>query len=120
VLTIAKSASLLTDWVRSEARLLLGRCLKARTHQAERELQISQERKCNRRRFLGVAAMSIVGAELGMIGSANAQSTKAKPAEVLNVKLGTNTPFASLPSSKSVPVISFAWSCTRWDAAQGS
>ena len=57
---------------------------------------MSQERKCNHRQFLVVAAMSIVGAELGMIGSANAQSTKAKPAEVLNVKPGTNTPFASL------------------------
>jgi len=45
---------------------------------------MSQERKCNRRRFLGMAAMSIVGAELGMISSANAQSTKAKPAEVLD------------------------------------
>jgi hypothetical protein len=61
---------------------------------------------------LGVAAMSIVGAALGMIGSANAQSTKAKLAEVLNVKPGANTPFASLPSSKSVLVISFAWSCS--------
>jgi hypothetical protein len=57
---------------------------------------MSQDRKCNRRRFLGMAAMSIVGAELGMIGSANAQSTKAKPAEALNVKPGTNTSFASL------------------------
>jgi pimeloyl-ACP methyl ester carboxylesterase len=57
---------------------------------------MSQERKCNRRRFLGMAAMSIVGAELGMIGSANAQSTKAKSAEVLNVKPGTNASFASL------------------------
>ena len=63
---------------------------------AERELQMSQERKCNRRRFLGIAAMSIVGAELGMIGSANAQSTKAKPAEVSNRKPGTNTSFAPL------------------------
>ena len=63
---------------------------------AERELQMSQERKCNRRRFLGIAAMSIVGAELGMIGSANAQSTEAKPAEVFNRKPGTNTSFASL------------------------
>ncbi len=63
---------------------------------AERELQMSQERKCNRRRFLGIAALSIVGAELGMIGSANAQSTKAKPAEVFNRKPGTNRSFASL------------------------
>ena len=43
---------------------------------AERELQMSQERKCNRRRFLGIAAMSIAAAQLGMIGSADAQSSK--------------------------------------------
>jgi pimeloyl-ACP methyl ester carboxylesterase len=57
---------------------------------------MSQERKSNRSRFLGMAAMSIVGAGLCMIGSADAQSTEAKPAEVLNVKPGTNTSFASL------------------------
>jgi hypothetical protein len=56
---------------------------------------MSQQRKCNRRRFWGTAAMSIVGAGLCMIGSANAQSTEAKPAGVLNVKPGTNTSFAS-------------------------
>jgi pimeloyl-ACP methyl ester carboxylesterase len=43
-----------------------------------------------------MTATSIVCAGLGMIGSANAQSAKAKPAEVLNVKAGTNTSFASL------------------------
>ena len=43
-----------------------------------------------------MAAMSIVGAGLCMIGSANAQSAKAKPAEVLSVRPGTNTSFASL------------------------
>jgi len=57
---------------------------------------MSQQRKCNRRRFWGMVAMSIVGAGLCLIGSANAQSTKAKPAEVPNVKAGTNTSFASL------------------------
>jgi pimeloyl-ACP methyl ester carboxylesterase len=57
---------------------------------------MSKERRCNRRRFLGMTATSIVCAGLGMIGSANAQSAKAKPAEVLNVKAGTNTSFASL------------------------
>jgi len=57
---------------------------------------MSQQRKCNRRRFWGMVAMGIVGAGLCLIGSANAQSTKAKPAEVPNVKAGTNTSFASL------------------------
>ena len=46
---------------------------------------MSQERKCNRRRFWGMAAMSIVSAGLCMIGSANAQSTEAKPAECLTL-----------------------------------
>jgi len=57
---------------------------------------MSQGRKGNRRRFLGMAAMSIVGAGLCMVDSANAQSTEAKPAGVLNVQPGTNTSFASL------------------------
>jgi pimeloyl-ACP methyl ester carboxylesterase len=56
---------------------------------------VSQERKSNRRWFLDMAAMSIVGAGLCMIGSANAQSTEAKPAEVFTTKPGTNTSFAS-------------------------
>jgi len=57
---------------------------------------MSQRKKSNRRRLLGMVAMSIVGAGLCMVGSADAQSTKAKPAEVLNVRPGTNTSFASL------------------------
>ena len=50
----------------------------------------------DRRRFLATAIMTIASAELGMIGSAAAQSSKAKPASVPAIKPGTNTSFGSL------------------------
>jgi hypothetical protein len=40
---------------------------------------MSEEINCDRRRFLGTAAMTIAAAQLGGFGSANAQA-KAKPA----------------------------------------
>ena len=51
--------------------------------------------ECNRRRFLGLAAMSLAAAELGMIGSAHAQSASPAEAKVPVIKPGTNTIFAS-------------------------
>ena len=39
--------------------------------------KISEEINDNRRRFLSTAAMTIAAAQFGMIGSANAQSSKA-------------------------------------------
>jgi pimeloyl-ACP methyl ester carboxylesterase len=50
----------------------------------------------HRRRFLGIAALTIVGAQLGMIGPAKAQSVKTKPADIPMIKPGTNTSFGSL------------------------
>ncbi len=50
----------------------------------------------HRHRFLGTAAMTIVAAHLGMIGSAKAQSNKTKPADATAMKPGTNTSFGSL------------------------
>jgi len=47
-----------------------------------------------RRRFFGTAAMTLAAAQLGMIGSAAAQSPN--PARVPAIKPGTNTSFASL------------------------
>jgi pimeloyl-ACP methyl ester carboxylesterase len=47
----------------------------------------------NRRRFLGMAALSVVAAKFGFIGSANAQSNNTAAAPI---KPGTNTSFASL------------------------
>ncbi len=50
----------------------------------------------DRRRFLSIAVMTIASAELGMIGSAAAQSSKAKPPSVPAIKPGTNTSFGPL------------------------
>ncbi len=62
---------------------------------------MSEEINYDRRHFLGIAAMTIAAAELGMIGSANAQSSKITPAGPTKIKLGTikpgtNTSFGSL------------------------
>jgi pimeloyl-ACP methyl ester carboxylesterase len=54
--------------------------------------QINQDR----RRFLGVTAMTIATAQLGTIGSAGAQAGKATLADMPSVKPGTNTSFGSL------------------------
>ncbi|MEH2236053.1 alpha/beta fold hydrolase [Nostoc sp.] len=50
----------------------------------------------HRRRFLGTAAMTIAAAQLGMFGSAIAQSSKIKSADLPPIKPGTNTSFGSL------------------------
>jgi pimeloyl-ACP methyl ester carboxylesterase len=50
----------------------------------------------DRRRFLATTIMTIASAELGMIGSAAAQSSKTKPATVPAIKPGTNRSFGPL------------------------
>jgi len=50
----------------------------------------------DRRRFFGAAAMSIAAAQLMLSGSADAQSSAAKPADVSTIKPGTNTSFGPL------------------------
>jgi thiol-disulfide isomerase/thioredoxin len=47
----------------------------------------------DRRRFLGTAAMTIAAAEVVMIGSVDAQSSKINPADATTIKPGTNTSF---------------------------
>ena len=63
-------------------------------------IKMSEEINHHRRRFLGTAAMTLAAAELVMIGSADAQSSKINPADVPTVKPGikpgTNTSFGSL------------------------
>src|SRR5713101_1702065 len=59
-------------------------------------IKMSEEINHHRRRFLGAAAMTIAAAELVMIGSADAQPSKTKPADVPTIKPGTNTSFGSL------------------------
>ena len=49
-----------------------------------------------RRRFFGTAALTIAAAQLGMIGSADAQPSKTKPTQLPAIKRGTYTSFASL------------------------
>jgi pimeloyl-ACP methyl ester carboxylesterase len=50
----------------------------------------------DRRRFLATAIMTIASGELGIIGSAAAQSSNAKPATVPPIKPGTNKSFGPL------------------------
>jgi pimeloyl-ACP methyl ester carboxylesterase len=58
--------------------------------------KMSEGIKYDRRRFLGLAAMSVAASEFVSIGSANAESSKATPAELPTIKPGTNTSFASM------------------------
>ena len=58
--------------------------------------QMSEEINRHRRRFFGTAAMAIAAAKLGLIGSAAAQSSKIKPAQLPAIKRGAHTSFASL------------------------
>jgi pimeloyl-ACP methyl ester carboxylesterase len=57
---------------------------------------MSEAINLHRRRFFGTAAMSIAAAQLIFSGSARAQASKAKPAELPNIKPGTNTSFGPL------------------------
>ena len=50
----------------------------------------------DRRRFLGIAAMSVAGAGLGMVGSASAQSKNTNAARATSTKRGTNSSSDSL------------------------
>ena len=49
-----------------------------------------------RRRLFGAAAVTIAATQLGIVDSANAQSSKTKQAQIPPIKPGTNTSFASL------------------------
>jgi len=57
---------------------------------------MSEEIKIGRRHFLSTAGVSIAAGQFGIIGSAVAQSSKAKPATVPAIKGGTNKSFTSL------------------------
>jgi pimeloyl-ACP methyl ester carboxylesterase len=57
---------------------------------------MSDEINHDRRRFLTAAVMTLAAAQLGMKGSAEAQSTKPNPATVPAIKPGTNTSFGAL------------------------
>lgn len=57
---------------------------------------MSEDIDHHRRRFCCTAAMTIAAAQLGVIGSARAQSAKTRPAQLPTIKPGTNTSFGSL------------------------
>jgi pimeloyl-ACP methyl ester carboxylesterase len=57
---------------------------------------MSEDINRDRRRFFGTAAMTIAAAQFAMSGSAEAQSSNARPADLPKIKPGTNTSFASL------------------------
>jgi pimeloyl-ACP methyl ester carboxylesterase len=57
---------------------------------------MSEKINYQRRRFLGTAAMTLATTQLGIFGSAIAQSGKTKPAVLAMMESGTNTSFGSL------------------------
>ena len=57
---------------------------------------MSKEINQNRRRFLATSAMTIAAAQLGMIGSAKAQSNEMKPGALPTIKPGANKSFGAL------------------------
>ena len=57
---------------------------------------MSGEINRNRRRFIGTAAMTVAAAQLGLIGSAQGQSSKMKPTYLPTIKPGANTSFGPL------------------------
>ena len=59
-------------------------------------IETSEHINHNRRRFLGAAAMTLATAHFGMVGFADAQSSKATLAELPAIKPGTNTSFGPL------------------------
>ncbi len=59
-------------------------------------INMSDEINHDRHRFLGTVAMTIAVAQLGIIGSAAAQSSNINPADATTIKPGTSTSFGSL------------------------
>ncbi|MGB8186465.1 MAG: alpha/beta hydrolase, partial [Pseudolabrys sp.] len=65
---------------------------------------MSEDIDYHRRRFFGTAAMSVAAVQFGMKGSADAQSSTAKPADVPAIKPGTNTSFPPLKQIDAGPL----------------
>src|SRR5271156_2260087 len=86
---------------RCESRPIMTDALRAHfsTKQGDSEMdtiETSEQINHNRRRFFGAAAMTVATAQLGMLGSADAQSSKVTPADMPAIKPGTNTSFGPL------------------------
>ena len=59
-------------------------------------IKVSEKIDHRRRQLFGAAAVTIAATQLGIVGSANAQSSETKQAQLPPIKPGTNTSFASL------------------------
>jgi pimeloyl-ACP methyl ester carboxylesterase len=59
-------------------------------------IKMSGDINLHRRRLFGTAAMALAAAQFALSGSADAQSSKTRPADLPRIKPGTNTSFASL------------------------
>jgi pimeloyl-ACP methyl ester carboxylesterase len=57
---------------------------------------MSEDINRDRRRFFGTAAMTLAAAQFALSGSADAQSSKAKPADLPKIKRRANTSFSSM------------------------
>lgn len=57
---------------------------------------MAEDLRCDRRRFLGTAAMTMAAARLGLIGAADAQPRATTPAAVPTITPGTHTSFGAL------------------------
>jgi pimeloyl-ACP methyl ester carboxylesterase len=60
------------------------------------EIQMKKEINLKRRRFLGTGVLTVAAAELGMIGSAGAQSSKPRPAAAIPIKPRTESSLGPL------------------------
>jgi pimeloyl-ACP methyl ester carboxylesterase len=60
------------------------------------ERHMAEDISCDRRRFLGTAAMTMAAAQFGIIGAAHAQSSTTPPAALPTMKPGTHTSFGAL------------------------
>ena len=60
------------------------------------KIQMSEDIDHHRRRFFGAAAMTVAAAQLAMVRSADAQSSRTRAADLPKIKPGTNTSFGAL------------------------
>ena len=60
------------------------------------ERHMAEDIRCDRRRFLGTAAMTMAAAQFGILGAAQAQSSTTPPAALPTMKPGTHTSFGAL------------------------
>jgi pimeloyl-ACP methyl ester carboxylesterase len=60
------------------------------------KIHMSEDIDHHRRRFFGAAAMTVAAAQLAMVRSADAQSSRTRAADLPKIKPGTNTSFGAL------------------------